>query len=81
MANTLALAVVDAHSALTEVGNIKYKVPVYAGDTLIARATVTRHRAERYFIWVMVEREGEEVFRSKFIIISQDSKEMDGDNA
>jgi hypothetical protein len=31
MADTLALALVDAEVALTGVGNVKYKVPVYAG--------------------------------------------------
>lgn len=80
MANTLALAVVDAQSALTEVGNIKYKEPVYPGALLIAKAEVTRHRANRYFIWVKVKLEDREVFRAKFIIVSQDSKETDGSN-
>ena len=42
MANTLALAVVDADAALTGVGNVKYKVPVYAGATLVAKAEVIR---------------------------------------
>jgi len=47
MANTLALAVVDADAALTGVGNVKYKVPVYAGATLVAKAEVIRREHDK----------------------------------
>ena len=70
MANTLALAVVDADAALTEVGNVKYKVPVYAGATLVAKAEVIRREHDKYVIWVKVRNNNEEVFRAKFIIVS-----------
>ena len=54
MANTLALAVVDAEAALTGVGNVKYKVPVYAGATLVAKAEVIRREFNKYIIWVKI---------------------------
>lgn len=72
MADTLALAVVDAQAALTGVGNVKYKVPVYAGATLVAKAEVTRRRNDKYFIWVKIKNNNEEVFRAKFIVVSLD---------
>lgn len=72
MANTLALAVVDAEKAITEVGNIKYKLPVEVGSSLIAKAVVTKHRESRFFIYVSVKNDGLEVFRAKFIIANMD---------
>lgn len=75
MANTLALAVVDAEYALTAVGNVKYKVPVNAGSVLVARAVVTHRRMDRYYIFVSVKNNNEEVFRAKFIIVSLDERE------
>ncbi|MEG1727787.1 MAG: transcription factor FapR [Acidaminococcaceae bacterium] len=69
-ANTLALAVIDAPAALTGVGNVKYKVPVFAGDNLVARAEVMRKQQDKYFIWVKIRNNNQEVFRAKFIIVS-----------
>ena len=43
-ANSLAIAVINADAALTGVANIKYKMPVFARDKLIAKANVTRIR-------------------------------------
>lgn len=62
MANTLALAVVDAEYALTAVGNVKYKLPVNAGAVLVARAVVTHRRMDKYYIFVSVKNNNEEVF-------------------
>ncbi len=72
MANTLALAVVDARAALTGVGNVKYKTPVYAGAVLVAKAEVVKRRGDKFFIWVFIKHKNEEVFRAKFIIVSLD---------
>lgn len=69
MANTLALALVDAEAALTGVGNVKYKKPVYSGATLVAKAEVVRRELDKYFIWVKIRNNNEEVFRAKFIIV------------
>ena len=74
MANTLALAVVDAEKALTAVANCKYKVPVSAGAVLVAKAEVTHRRMEKYYIYVSIKSNNEEVFRSKYIIESLDAR-------
>lgn len=74
MANTLALAVVDAEAALTEVGNVKYKIPVNAGVTLEAKAMVTHRRGGKFYIFVTIKNNNEEVFRAKFIIVSLDDR-------
>ena len=70
VANSLALAVVDAPMAMTGVANIKYKVPVHVGEKLVAKAEVIHKRGNKYFIWVKTRNETQEVFRAKFIIVS-----------
>jgi len=69
-ANSLALAVVDAPAAVTGVANIKYKIPVHFGDKLIAKAEVVKKRGNKYFVWVKTRNAQQEVFRSKFIMVS-----------
>ena len=70
MADTLALALVDAELALTAVANVKYQVPVEAGETLVAKAEVTNHRETKYYIHVRIRNDKKEVFRAKFIIVA-----------
>ena len=69
-ANSLALAVIDAPTALTGVANVKYKVPIHIGEKLVAKAEVMRKRGNKYFIWVKTRSEKQEVFRAKFIMVS-----------
>ena len=69
-ANSLALAVIDAPAALTGIANIKYKVPVYSGANLVARAEVVRRTDNKYTIWVKTRNNNQEVFRAKFLIVS-----------
>ena len=68
MADTLALALVDTEFALTAVSNVKYKVPVYPGDRLVAKADVMNIKGDRYYIRTIIKKENTEVFRAKFII-------------
>jgi acyl-coenzyme A thioesterase PaaI-like protein len=70
LAESLAIAVIDAHVALVGVANIKYKVPVYAGDKLVARADVRQKRGNSYIVWVKITHKNNEVFRGKFILVS-----------
>lgn len=70
MAESLAMAVIDADVALTGVANMKYRVPVFAGDKLIAKAEVVRIRANKYFVHVKIYVKQEQVFRGKFILVS-----------
>jgi acyl-coenzyme A thioesterase PaaI-like protein len=69
-ANSLALAVIDAPTALTGVANVKYKLPIHVGQKLVAKAEVIRKRGNKYFIWVKTRNEKQEVFRAKFIMVS-----------
>lgn len=78
-AESLALAVIDAKVALTGVANIKYKIPIYAGDKLVAKAEVVRVRGNKYFVWVKTKVRQEEAFRGKFILVSVGGE--DGDSS
>ncbi|MDI3509109.1 MAG: hypothetical protein PWP55_1301, partial [Clostridiales bacterium] len=50
--------------------NIKYKIPVHAGEKLVAKAEVVRVRANKYFVWVKTKVRDNEAFRGKFILVS-----------
>ncbi|MGM0379989.1 MAG: transcription factor FapR [Bacillota bacterium] len=72
MAETLALAVIESEVALIGVANMKYRVPVKAGDKLIAKAKVVRKRGTEYFVRVWIKVNNDQVFRSKFRLVSID---------
>lgn len=72
LAESLAIAVIDAHVALVGVANIKYKTPVYAGSKLIARAEVRRIRENNFIVWVRILEKQTEVFRGKFILVTME---------
>lgn len=74
VAESIALAIIDAHTALTGVANIKYKRPVFAGEKLVAKAEVIRRRGNKFFVWVMIYIKQKEVFRGKFILVSVDEQ-------
>ncbi|MFA5524767.1 MAG: transcription factor FapR [Tissierellales bacterium] len=73
-AESLAIAVIDADVALTGVANVKYKDLVKAGEKLIAKAEVTRKRANKYFVHVFTYVGQKQVFRGKFILASIEQK-------
>lgn len=66
MAESLALAVIDARVALTGVANVKYQEPVYAGEKLIAKATCIKAEGSAFYVHVRIMVKEREVFRSKF---------------
>lgn len=70
MAESLAMAVIDADVTLTGVANIKYRVPVLSDQKLVAKAEVTRIRSSNYFVHVKISVKDEQVFRGKFILVS-----------
>jgi acyl-coenzyme A thioesterase PaaI-like protein len=78
-ANSLAIATIDAKVALTGVANIKYKLPVYAGQKLVAKAEVTRVRGNKKFVFVRIYVKQQEVFRGKFILVSLEDDEKETD--
>ncbi len=69
MAETLALAIVDAKAALIGIANIKYKRPVLSGERLIAKGEVIRVRGNKFFVWVFLYVNQQEVFRGKFALV------------
>lgn len=75
MAESLAMAVIDADVAITGVANIKYRVPVLAGQKLVAKAKVSRVRGDEYFVHVMIHVKDDVVFRGKFILVSVNRQE------
>jgi acyl-coenzyme A thioesterase PaaI-like protein len=77
MAESLAMAVIDAHVALTGVANIKYRVPVIAGQKLVAKAELVRVRGSEYFIHIKITSNQDQVFRGKFILVALDGSEME----
>lgn len=78
-ANSLAIATIDAKVALTGVANIKYKLPVYAGQKLVAKAEVTRIRGNKKFVFVRIYVKQQEVFRGKFILVSFEDEDKETD--
>lgn len=78
-ANSLAIATIDAKVALTGVANIKYKLPVFAGQKLVAKAEVTRVRGNKKFVFVRIYVKQQEVFRGKFILVSLEDEYKETD--
>ncbi len=70
LAESLAIAVIDAEVALVGVANIKYKTPVYSDSKLFARAEVRREKTNNYIVWVKIYEKQIEVFRGKFILVA-----------
>jgi acyl-coenzyme A thioesterase PaaI-like protein len=75
LAESLAIAVIDAHVALVGVANIKYKIPVYSGCKLIAKAEVKQVRGSKYIVWVRIFEKQTEMFRGKFILVSLEKQQ------
>ncbi len=75
LAESLAISVIDAHTALVGVANIKYKTPVYAGSKLVAKAEVRQKRGNSYIVWVRILEKQAEIFRGKFILVSLEKVE------
>lgn len=73
LAESLAIAVIDANVALVGVANVKYKTPVECGTRLVAKAEVKRTRGNNFFVWVKIYDKQVEVFRGKFILVSNDA--------
>lgn len=72
LAESLAIAVINAQVALVGVANIKYKTPIHAGTKIVARAEVRRIKGNSHIVWVKISEKQKEVFRGKFILVSLD---------
>ncbi|MDD4189476.1 MAG: transcription factor FapR [Eubacteriales bacterium] len=76
LAESLAIAVIDANVALVGVANIKYKIPVYAGSRLYAKAQVKSNKGNSFIVWVNIMERQTEVFRGKFILVALEKSEQ-----
>ncbi|QXM05884.1 transcription factor FapR [Crassaminicella indica] len=70
MAESLAMAVINAKVALTGVANMKYRTAVKASEKLVAKAEVVKIRGNKYFVHVKIYVKQEQVFRGKFILVA-----------
>ena len=68
MAETLAMAVIDAEVALVGVANIKYRSPALSGERLVAKADLIEDRGLSKLVHVRITVSGREVFRGKFLL-------------
>jgi len=68
MAESLALAIIDAEVALVGVANIKYRSPATAGERLVARGELIEDRGSSKIVHVKVSVQQREVFRGKFLL-------------
>lgn len=69
-ANSLAVALIDTEVALTGTAKISFKRPVFQGEKVIAQATITRKKGNKYMVRVSSRVEGEIVFEGKFLVFA-----------
>lgn len=68
MAEELVTTTAGFQSALINVANIKYKIPVGRNMKLIARSELKSVRKDSCVIWVSIYCERKEIFRAKYIL-------------
>ena len=64
MAESLAISVIDAEVALVGVANIKYKIPVYAGSKLVAKAAVKKKTKKHMGVYLPYKKKFLEVIHT-----------------
>lgn len=70
LADSLAISIIDAEVALTGIARLSYKKPVYAGQTLVAKARIARNKGNKYLVSVHVKSDQKEVFTGKLVIFT-----------
>ena len=73
LADSLAISIIDAEVALTGLARLSYKKPVYAGQTLVAKARIARNKGNKYLVSVHVKADQKEVFTGKLVIFTVDN--------
>lgn len=66
--NSLAVAIIDAWTALTGSARIRFLRPVRPGDRVVAEALVARSHRGKHLVVVSSGVGGEEVFRGQFVV-------------
>ena len=79
LADSLAISIIDAEVALTGIVRLRYKKPVYAGQTLVAKARIVRNKGNKYLVSVHVKTEQKEVFTGKLIIFTVNNNGKKGE--
>jgi len=80
LADSLAISIIDAEVALTGIVRLRYKKPVYAGQTLVAKARIVRNKGNKYLVSVHVKTEQKEVFTGKLIIFTVNNNGKKGED-
>lgn len=70
-ANSLAVAVIDAETALTASARIRFVRSVQVGDRIVAEATVVQQKNQKSLVRVVSRVRGETVFTGTFIIVAR----------
>jgi len=73
LADSLAISIIDSEVALTGLARLSYKKPVYAGQTLVAKARIARNKGNKYLVSVHVKTDQKEVFTGKLVIFTVDN--------
>lgn len=72
LADSLAMAIIDADVVLTGIARLRYKNPVYAGQLLVAKARIATRKSNKYLVSVHIRSDHVEVFTAKLIMVSLD---------
>jgi len=80
LADSLAISIIDAEVALTGIARLRYKKPVYAGQTLVAKARIARSKGNKYLVSVHVKTEQKEVFTGKLVIFTVNNNGKKGED-
>ena len=72
LADSLAMAIIDADVVLTGIARLRYKKPVYAGQLLVAKARIATKKSNKYLVSVHIRSDHVEVFTAKMIMVSLD---------
>lgn len=75
-ANSLAVAVIDAETALTGSARLRYTRSVAVGETIIAEAIVLRQRKQKSLVRVVSRVGDETVFTGTFIIVARGDADL-----
>jgi len=73
LSDSFAISIIDSEVALTGLARLSYKKPVYAGQTLVAKARIARNKGNKYLVSVHVKTDQKEVFTGKLVIFTVDN--------
>lgn len=77
-ANSLAVAVVDAETALTASARLRFVRSVRVGERIVAEANVVSQKGNKHLVRVVSRVRGETVFTGTFIIVARAESDPTG---